>query len=121
MKPGRILLVADDDPVSREIVRCVLSDDFEEVVEASNGVEARNFLVERGSAIDLVVLDLHMPVLDGVDLLRERRQAFPVLVCSASTDLKEAVEAMKLGARDYFLKPLEPEIVRSRVRAILTE
>ena len=58
MKPGRILLVADDDLVSREIVRGVLSNDFEEVVDASNGLEARDILVERGSAIDLVVLDL---------------------------------------------------------------
>ncbi|MEN9307264.1 MAG: hypothetical protein RL173_1196 [Fibrobacterota bacterium] len=124
MKPGRILLVADDDPVSREIVRGVLSNDFEEVVDASNGLEARDILVERGSAIDLVVLDLHMPLLDGVSLLRELRErglAVPVLVCSASSDLKDAVEAMKMGAKDYFEKPFETEIIRSRVRAILTE
>jgi DNA-binding NtrC family response regulator len=124
MKPGRILLVADDDLVSREIVRGVLSNDFEEVVDASNGLEARDILVERGSAIDLVVLDLHMPLLDGVSLLRELRErglAVPVLVCSASSDLKDAVEAMKMGAKDYFEKPFETEIIRSRVRAILTE
>ncbi|MEN9306656.1 MAG: hypothetical protein RL173_588 [Fibrobacterota bacterium] len=124
MKIGRTLLVVDDNPANRAILRGYLDDDFEEILEAENGEEARRILIDDGVDVDLAILDLIMPVLGGLELLRllhARRPELPTLVCSASNHLQPAVEAMRLGARDYIEKPFEPELLRNRVRTILAE
>lgn len=123
-KMGRALLLVDDNVANRMILRKYLEEDFEEILEAENGEVARAMLLDRPTSIDLVILDLIMPVMGGIDLLRllrERNLSVPVLVCSASSHLQPAIEAMRLGARDYIEKPFEPELLRARVRGALSE
>ena len=124
MKLGRTLLVVDDNPANRMILRGYLEGDFEEVLEAEHGEAALSLLADQGVEVDLMIVDLIMPVLGGLELMRllhARKLEVPTLVCSASSHLQAAVEAMRLGARDYIEKPFEPELLRNRVRAILSE
>jgi two-component system response regulator HydG len=123
-KIGRALLLVDDNIANRMILRQYLENDFEEILEAENGEIARTMILDRSLPIDLAILDLIMPVMGGIDLLRflrEHNSTVPILVCSASSHLQPAIEAMRLGARDYLEKPFEPELLCARVRTALSE
>lgn len=124
MKIGQTALVVDDNPVNRMTLRGFLADLFEEILEADDGERAKSMLVDQCLEVDLVIVDLIMPVMGGMELLqllRQRRPELGVLVCSANNHLQVAVEAMRLGARDYIEKPFEPELLRNRVLSILGE
>jgi two-component system response regulator AtoC len=89
---------------------------------ASDGIEARRILEEE--PFDALVTDLRMPKLDGLGLLRWVREAgpaLPVVVISAHGEVREAVEAMKLGAYDYLVKPFDPEELVIRLHKALSE
>src|ERR1700760_1200735 len=101
------ILVADDEPGLREFVTDSLELDDHAVVPAKDGREAARLLDERG--FDLVITDLKMPGLSGMDLLRKIRAEQPeveVIVMTAHGNVDNAVEAMKLGAFEFLQKPL---------------
>lgn len=105
----RVLLV-DDDPMVRSLLRAVLLDSDFDLDEASDGDEALRLAHAR--APDVVVLDVMMPVLDGwgvLDSLRERATAPPVLVVSAKSSWDDIVRAVEGGAADYLAKPFQTE------------
>jgi two-component system response regulator HydG len=106
-------LLVDDEPALRFTVRAYLEDAGVEVAEAADGLEALEKLEAHGD-IDLVLSDLRMPRLDGLGLLGKLREklgaAAPLFVLmTAHGSERVAVEAMKLGAFDYFRKPFEPD------------
>jgi len=101
------ILVADDEPGLREFISDSLELDDHAVVPAKDGREAAKLLDERG--FDLVITDLKMPGLGGMDLLRKVRAEQPeveVIMMTAHGTVDNAVEAMKLGAFEYLQKPL---------------
>src|SRR5262245_58486570 len=101
------ILVADDEPGLREFIVDSLELDEHTVVPARDGREAAKLLDERG--FDLVLTDLKMPGLDGMQLLRKVRAEQPeveVIVMTAHGSVENAVEAMKLGAFEYLQKPI---------------
>jgi len=101
------ILVADDEAGIREFITDVLELDHHAVVEAADGAAAAKLLDERG--FDLVITDLKMPRMDGMQLLRKVRAEQPeveVIVMTAHGSVDTAVEAMKLGAFEYLQKPL---------------
>ena len=110
MKPK--ILVVDDDPGVRYTLREILETADTEVVEAEDGLAALDWLGEERA--DLVITDLRMPRLDGMKLLA-RIGALPdppkVIVLTAHGSERHAVEAMKLGAYDYFAKPFDADVV----------
>jgi two-component system, NtrC family, response regulator HydG len=117
------VLVVDDDPGLRYTLREILSGEGLDVVEAADGVAALELL--EGGPVPLVVTDLRMPRLDGMGLLRAVAARSPgtrVVVVTAHGSERQAVEAMKAGAYDYFRKPFETEellaVVRRAVEAI---
>jgi CheY-like chemotaxis protein len=117
---GRIL-VADDDPQMRRLIRIVLQRDGFEVVEANDGLDALD-LIEQGR-IDLVILDVDMPRLNGLGVLEEiraqmRTASLPVIVLTALQDETEE-KALDLGAQDYLTKPVQTRSLVARVRAVL--
>jgi len=117
------VLVADDEPNLRKSLAEWLETEGMEPVLAADGEEARALLgVE---TVDALVLDLRMPRLDGLGLLRWLRDSgpasIPALVVSAHGDVKDAVEAMKLGARDYLVKPFDPDELVLKIRAAVQE
>jgi two-component system, NtrC family, response regulator AtoC len=113
------VLVVDDEPGVRESLRMLLKEDFD-VTAAGDVDTALAALDERPS--DAVLLDLVMPGRTGLDFLRElaeRDAAPPVLVLSATRTVATAVEAMKLGAKDFVTKPFEIDALRLKLRSLL--
>ena len=114
----RLILVADDEAANREILGFVLADDYE-VLYACDGKETLEKVREHKQDISLLLLDLMMPVLSGIEVLKTMKadpelQRIPVVVLTADKDAE--VESLTLGAADYIPKPYpKPEIVHARI------
>ena len=106
------MLLVEDDPSIREIATLGLSNAGFRVTTAPDGREA---LVQfRNAAFDLVVLDVMLPTLDGLEVCREirRESGVPIIILSAKSDTVDVVVGLELGADDYVTKPFEmPELV----------
>jgi DNA-binding NtrC family response regulator len=121
MAKARILIV-DDEESPRESLRFILKDRYELVLKenGTSGVEA----VRSDGPFDILLLDMKMPDLPGLEVLKQVRQIAPataVVMITAITDAKPAVEAMKLGAADYLNKPFDVDEIRLVVERILRE
>ncbi len=116
-------LVADDDPINRRVARSVLEKNGFDVAESADGMAA----VERFSTdtrFDLVLLDMRMPRLSGLEVLSRMREVpqlaqIPVIVLTGSTEESTEIQMMEMGAEDYLRKPIDPARFMSRVRAVL--
>lgn len=111
------ILVVDDAEFARVRARRLLMENGYDVDEAVNGKEA----VEKYLSFqpDVVMMDITMPVLDGLDALREIKRTDPqakVIMCSALGQQSMVLEAIKAGARDFIVKPFEPERILSAVK-----
>lgn len=119
MNGGHILII-DDEPSLRQTMARILQRAGYEATTASNGKEGLGLIVEH--RFDLVYLDIRMPDISGLELLRTIHAKFPelpVVLFTAQPDLNSAVEALRHGATDYLLKPLKPQSVIERTEAIL--
>lgn len=115
------ILIADDEPNVRLVFRTALEANGYEVSEAADGAQALAHTEQ--SRCDLIVLDLKMPRLDGMETLQRLRASgsdVPVVIVTAHGSVPDAVEAMKLGAIDFLEKPLKPEQLRAVVSEILS-
>ena len=118
--PAIRILVVDDEPPIRKLLRASLGVQGFEVAEAANGAEARAFLNE--NLPDLIILDLGLPDVAGHELLRQWREkdvATPVVILSSRTDEAGIVEALELGADDYITKPFSTKELAARIRVAL--
>lgn len=118
MKKGRVLVVDDEEQIRRAVGRALTARDY--IVEmAADGEEA--LAVARTFDPDLVVLDLNLPVLDGLSVTRQLRtwSSVPILVLSVREDEADKVAALDLGADDYLTKPFGTDELMARVRALL--
>jgi DNA-binding NtrC family response regulator len=106
---GRILLVDDEEIVIRSCQR-ILRDDEYRIDIARDGLQALERVNE--NEYDVLILDIKMPKMDGIEVLRRVKEARPdidVIMITGLHDISMAVQAMKLGALDYLPKPFEPE------------
>ena len=120
MDEKRKILVVDDEESHRIMLRAVLSADGYAVAEASDGTEAVR-AVEK-EAFDLILMDLRMTDMDGIEALTEIRKIsplVPVLIMTAYASVKTAVEALKAGAFDYLTKPLDIEELKILIEKAL--
>ena len=112
------ILVVDDEPPIRRLLRTSLATQGFQVIEDAGG---KNALVQvDASKPDLVVLDLGLPDIDGLEVIRILRgsgNAVPILVLSSRSDEKGKVEALDLGADDYVTKPFGTDELFARIRA----
>ena len=117
-----IILVADDEATIRTNLKLLLESEGYQVREAADGGQAARLLQDPDVA--LCLLDLKMPVLDGMEVLRghaDRLEETPVIVITAYGGSKAAIEAMKLGAYDYITKPFDFDEVLFSIRRALTQ
>lgn len=112
------ILVADDDPQLLRALRITLGAQGHRVVTATDGQQAIAAAVQQRP--DLIMLDLGMPALDGVQVIRAVRgwSAVPILVVSGRTGAADKVEALDAGADDYVTKPFSIEELLARIRAL---
>jgi two-component system KDP operon response regulator KdpE len=116
--PLRVLVI-DDEPPIRKLLRMGLATQGYQTAEASNGKAALMLL---GDAPDLIILDLGLPDVQGLELLRtirERNDKVPIVVLSSRGDERAKVEALDLGADDYVTKPFGMDELLARMRAAL--
>lgn len=113
------ILIVDDDPHIRELVRVFLEEAGMEADEAENGLKALASLEQEKA--DLVILDVMMPGMDGWELCRELQRLYemPVLMLTAKGETKQIVKGFDLGADDYLVKPFQPAELIVRVKALL--
>jgi DNA-binding response OmpR family regulator len=113
------LLLVEDDPEVRSVLRLALEDEGYDVTEAADGRSGLE-LFERAPP-DLVLLDLRLPDLRGLDLCREMRQSsiVPIIIVTAQTDTHDLVAGLEAGADDYVTKPVVPKALAARIRALL--
>jgi DNA-binding NtrC family response regulator len=119
MYKARILIV-EDEPMMRSWLRTVLEQPGHTICEAENAAEARKIAAE--SEIDLAMVDLVLPDSDGISVMKEilrAREKTIVIIMTAHSTLKTAVEAMKLGAYDYLAKPFDVDEVSLTVQRAL--
>ncbi len=113
------ILIVDDDSNIRELIRLILKKEGFEVLEATDGEDALEKL--ETSKIDLVVLDIMMPKMDGWEFCREVRSFcdMPILMLTAKGETSQKIKGFELGADDYLTKPFEPAELTARVKALL--
>ena len=114
------VLVADDEPAIRRLLRTSLTPQGWRVAEAGDGAQTREAL--QSSRVDVLLLDLGLPDIDGIDLLREIRAAhplIPIVVLSAREDERGKVTALDLGADDYVTKPFGMAELVARLRTAI--
>ena len=117
--PARILVADDDQALQRAIARALELEGYD-VVVASDGLEALEFF-DGNDDPDLVVLDILMPMLDGLATCRalRARSRVPILILTARHDVHDRVEGLDAGADDYLGKPFAVVELTARVRALL--
>lgn len=118
------ILIVDDEPLQRRTVRRMLETDLHaDIVEAGDGSEALLCLKDESThTISLAMIDLEMPVMDGLSLLKQVRKNWPRVPCivlTGSERMEDAVEAMQLGAVDFISKPAQRERLMTSVRNAL--
>ena len=120
-KAKKTILVVDDEEINRSILSAIIGDDFH-VIEASDGQEALDILYKGDQVIDLVLLDVFMPM-DGREVLKIRQndpelKKIPFIVCTSDKNIEE--ECFKLGVNDFVKKPYEnPDIIVARIKRMI--
>ena len=117
--PRPVILVVDDDPGVRESFRLILEDHYD-VLDVPDGPRALE--VVRSAQVDLVLLDIRLPDMDGIEVLERTKaidEGIEVILVTAVKTVRTAVAAMKLGAFDYLTKPFEEDELLQLVRRAL--
>ncbi|KAB8140616.1 response regulator transcription factor [Chloroflexia bacterium SDU3-3] len=119
MKSRGTILVVDDEPSIRTVARAYLEHEGFEVLLAESGPEALDIALAQ--ALDLIVLDLNLPGMDGMEVAARVRQASDVylLILTARSEEADRVAGLRIGADDYLTKPFSPRELVARVEAIL--
>jgi two-component system chemotaxis response regulator CheY len=106
-------LIVDDSKVIRMVARKILEELQFDTLEAADGKEALDSCSQKMP--DAVLLDWNMPVMDGLEFLRELRRMSPIVVfCTTENDLDHIRTAMEAGANEYIMKPFDSEIIQSK-------
>lgn len=116
---GRVLIIDDEAPLRQTLAR-ILQRAGHEVTTAESG--EMGLAILSNGAFDLVYLDIRMPGMAGLDTLKAihaTQPDLPVILFTAQPDMQSAVDALRLGATDYLLKPLQPEVLLERTSAVL--
>jgi DNA-binding response OmpR family regulator len=117
------VLVTDDEPITRMLVKLLLEREHFDVLEATNGNQAIEIAVREHP--DLLLIDLNMPVMDGYQAIQNLRldprlATLPIIVLTAEEGDSIERRVLELGANDYMVKPFEPAVLLARVNAVFS-
>ncbi|MEG0962834.1 MAG: EAL domain-containing protein [Lachnospiraceae bacterium] len=117
------ILIVDDAQVNRMVLKKILQDDFL-FLEAENGAEAIEILMNNANRVDLILLDISMPIMDGKEFLKQKKirpelDSIPVIMITADDSPQQQTSTFSLGANDYIVKPFIPAVVTHRVSNVL--
>lgn len=118
----KTLLVVDDEPAIQLILEHYFSGEYD-VALTANGQEAMDWL-EQGNLVDAIVADYEMPLMNGLDFIRELRalpmhENTPLLMLSGTDETSKKILCLKQGADDYIVKPFNPEELEIRIKKVL--
>ena len=119
MMEKSLILVTDDEKPIRDIISYQLQKEQYDVLTAKNGQEALNLI--KSNPVDLLILDLMMPDMDGYDVIRNAPKSLPIIVVSAKDDEISKIVALEMGADDYLPKPFSKIELLARIHACLRE
>lgn len=113
------LLIVDDEKLIRDVIKTYAETENFETLEAEDGIEALNIV--QNEKIDLIVLDIMMPKMDGMTFLEKIKKTknIPVIILSARTEEYDKLRGFDLGTDDYLTKPFSPKELIARIKAIL--
>lgn len=121
---GKILII-EDDPDIRDIIKFQLEQADHQVIEASNGEEGID-LMKKGSnllQVGLIIVDIRMPKVNGVEVInyiKANAPSIPIMVVTGYPDTLLAVNLLQQGVKDYLVKPVDKETLLNKVSAILS-
>ncbi len=116
------IVIADDDPDIRDVIKLTLSEENYEVIETANGEDALKAVLTKQP--DIVLLDYHMPKMDGREVCKKIKgdillSHLPVIMVTGSGDVDSKVGGIDAGADDYIVKPFEPKELLARIRMVI--
>ncbi len=118
---GKTVLVVEDDPKIRNLVKIYLAKEGYEVLEAETGAEAKDKILQYDPC--LLILDLMLPLVSGEELCRwvraDQKSMVPIIMLTAKASEKQRIAGFKLGADDYVVKPFSPAELMVRIEAVL--
>jgi two-component system, chemotaxis family, chemotaxis protein CheY len=120
------ILLVDDSNTMRRIIANSLKPLEAEILEAEHGEKALAILREHAATVDLMLLDINMPVMNGRETLEaiksdDALKHVPVIIVSTEAQKADVVQAISAGAANYVVKPFQPETLIERVRTVLTK
>jgi two-component system chemotaxis response regulator CheY len=119
------VMVVDDNEQARNLLIMVFERlGVKKIFAANDGLEAQNYLASMNGSVDLIVCDWNMPLMSGLDLLRQIRWGYPempFIMVTANSDLANARAAKDNGATDYIVKPVTAKAVEDRVRRLFED
>ena len=121
------ILVVEDDPYFKELIKSYLPEDYYYILEAADGIEARKILFDRTKEkredrpLDLIISDIMMPGMDGYHLCktvksRQEYQNIPIIMCTAKNTRDDVMKAVATGADDYLIKPFSRKTLLGKVK-----
>ena len=119
---AKTILIVDDSESIREVVSFTLENEGYKVLVGVDGKDALKFL--DGSELDLIITDLHMPVMDGIDLIKEVRsmekyQRIPILFLTTESQAAKKMEAKEAGATGWIIKPFVPAKLIAAINKVI--
>ncbi|MCL6583797.1 MAG: response regulator [bacterium] len=118
----KTIMTVDDSSSVRQMVRFTLTEEGYQVIEASNGQEA---LAKMDAGVDMVITDLNMPIMNGIELIREIRKRsdscrfIPIIMLTTESQNEKKMEGKAAGATGWIVKPFRPDQLLSVVKKVL--
>lgn len=118
-----VMLIVDDQRTNRDMLRRIFGTGFE-IIEAENGLDALKALEMNPGRVDIILLDMRMPVMDGESFLQRKKalrdiEKIPVVIMTSDSAIARQSNLLAIGANDYILRPLIPETAIRRVNSVL--